>query len=185
MKEAQKVYSAKLSFDFRCFSSVLWSSLGIGHQWLKSHVGVLAQSAWSVDTFGHGPMAPYLLHASGLHNSVVQRVHYAWKRWFADRQISDFHWQMPFDQDGGAMLTHNMPFDIYSTKHSCGPDPQTCLVYDFRSVRGEYDEATLNAVPISKYNVKEKVSTSSFTATNLNHVNALLVYEKYLRKKLL
>jgi len=111
-----------------------------------------------VDTFGHGPVAPYLMRQSGLVNTVVQRIHYSWKRWLADRQVSDFHWQMPFQSSQGeeAVLCHNMPFDIYSTKHSCGPDPKTCLTYDFRSVHGEYNEYTLNSVPISKYNVREK-----------------------------
>ena len=65
---------------------------------------------------------------------------------------------MPFETSGGEepILCHNMPFDIYSTKYSCGPDVKTCLTYDFRSVHGEYNEYTLNSVPISKYNVREK-----------------------------
>ena len=90
-----------------------------------------------------------------MHNTVVQRVHYGWKRWFADQQISDFYWKMPFKTDS-SILCHNFPFDIYTTKHSCGPDPKTCLLYDFRSVHGEYNEFTLNAIPISKFNVQSK-----------------------------
>lgn len=47
-----------------------------GHQWLKSNLGISPKSAWTVDPFGHGPVAPYLLRASGLRNTVVQRIHY-------------------------------------------------------------------------------------------------------------
>ena len=131
-----------------------------GHQWLKSRLGVVPKSVWSVDTFGHGPVAPFLLHAAGLHNTVVQRVHYGWKRWLADEQVSDFVWRMPWQSSASSasssILCHNFPFDIYTTKHACGPDPKTCVAYDFRSVSGEYNEFTLNSQPITKGNVRAK-----------------------------
>ena len=57
----------------------------------------------------------------------------------ADRQVSDFYWQMPWETDSSSILCHNFPYDIYTTKHSCGPDPKTCLSFDFRSLRGEYN----------------------------------------------
>ena len=128
-----------------------------GHQWLKSNLNVVPKSVWSVDPFGHGPVAPYLLRTAGLQNTVVQRIHYGFKRWLADRQISEFYWKMAWDtKDEASILCHNFPFDIYSTKHSCGPDPKTCLAFDFRSVPGEYTEYSLNAVPITKNNVQTK-----------------------------
>ena len=56
----------------------------------------------------------------------------------ADKQISDFYWKLPWEtSNGNAILCHNFPFDIYSTKHSCGPDPNVCRAYDFRNVGGE------------------------------------------------
>lgn len=64
-----------------------------------------------------------------------------WKRWMADHQMSDFRWQMPWKPSSSDenIVCHNFPYDIYSTKHSCGPHPKTCLGYDFRSIRGEYN----------------------------------------------
>jgi hypothetical protein len=63
-----------------------------------------------------------------------------WKRWMADRQVSDFYWKLPWETPGrDSVLCHNFPYDIYTTKHSCGPNPKTCLGYDFRNVRGEYN----------------------------------------------
>lgn len=34
-----------------------------------------------------------------------------------------------------------MPFDIYSTKHSCGPHPEKCLQFEFRKVPGVWAES--------------------------------------------
>lgn len=57
--------------------------------------------------------------------AVIQRIHYAWKQWLAEKQMGDFHWRQNWDRDGHTdLLTHNQPFDIYSIKHSCGPHPQ-------------------------------------------------------------
>lgn len=54
------------------------------------------------------------------------------------------------------MLTHNMPFDIYSIKHSCGPHPFVCLNFDFRKVPGEYTEYSIKAQFITDENVAAK-----------------------------
>lgn len=54
------------------------------------------------------------------------------------------------------ILTHNMPFDIYSIKHSCGPHPFICLNFDFRKVAGEYTEYSIKAQFITEENVAAK-----------------------------
>ena len=56
------------------------------------------------------------------------------------------------------MITHNMPFDIYSIKHSCGPDPYICLNFDFRKVPGEYTEYSIKAQFITDENVDAKAT---------------------------
>ena len=123
-----------------------------GHQWLKSHLDVVPKSVWTVDPFGHGPVTPHLLRTAGLHNTVIQRTRYGFKQWLADRQISEFYWKMSWNTKG-SILCHHFPFDVYSTKHSCGPDPHTCLAFDFRA------KNPLRAVPITNDNVRSKAET--------------------------
>lgn len=109
-----------------------------------------------MDPFGHGATVPYLLKSSGVSGTVVQRIHYAWKQWFAKKQYGDFLWRQPWDQNGETdLLTHNQPFDIYSIKHSCGPHPHVCLNFDFRKINGEYTEYSVRAVDVTKNNVKQ------------------------------
>lgn len=127
-----------------------------GHQWLKSNLGVVPESGWSVDPFGHGSTVPHLLKAAGGTGTIIQRIHYAWKQWFAKKQYGDFIWVQPWDQIGAYdMLTHNQPFDIYNIKHSCGPHPHVCLNFDFRKIHGEYTEYSVRAVDINPNNVKQ------------------------------
>lgn len=111
-----------------------------------------------MDPFGHGNTVPYLLAASGIKGTVIQRIHYAWKQWFALKQFGDFKWVPNWSPSDpyGSILTHNQPFDIYSIKHSCGPHPYICLNFDFRKVPGEYTEYSLKAQTINEKNVKEK-----------------------------
>lgn len=117
---------------------------------------MIPESGWSVDPFGHGGTIPYFLRASGASGTVIQRIHYAWKQWFAQKQYGDFMWRQPWDRTGAAdMLTHNQPFDIYNIKHSCGPHPHVCLNFDFRKIRGEYTEYSVRAVEITPNNVKQ------------------------------
>lgn len=98
------------------------------------------------------------MKASGFSNgAVIQRLHYAWKQWLAEKEMGDFVWRQNWDTNGHTdMLIHNQPFDIYSIKHSCGPHPDVCLNFDFRKISGEYTEYSLTAVPIDNENVKTK-----------------------------
>lgn len=109
-----------------------------GHQWVKNNLGVNIKSGWSVDPFGHGPTVPYLLKMSEVTGgTVVQRIHYAWKEWFARTQNGDFFWRQNWDRTGHTdTLTHNLPFDIYSIRGSCGPHPQVRKSGDSRSYTG-------------------------------------------------
>jgi alpha-mannosidase len=106
---------------------------------VKNNLGLSPKSGWSIDPFGHGSTVPYLLKMSGISSTIIQRIHYAWKQWLAERQMGDFLWRQNWDSDGHTdLLTHNQPFDIYSIKHSCGPHPQVCLNFDFRKIPGNY-----------------------------------------------
>lgn len=80
-------------------------------------------------------------------------------QWFAKNQASDFHWKPHWNSANSkqhTMLTHNMPFDIYSIKHSCGPHPFVCLNFDFRKIPGEYTEYSIKAQFITEENIQAK-----------------------------
>ncbi|XP_031624640.1 alpha-mannosidase 2 [Contarinia nasturtii] len=130
-----------------------------GHQWLKDNLNYTPTTGFSIDPFGHGSTLPYLLAASEFKGTIIQRIHYAWKQYFAKNQYGDFYWQ-PYwkseNADSRTLLTHNMPFDIYSIKHSCGPHPSICLNFDFRKVPGEYTEYSIKAQFINEANVEAK-----------------------------
>lgn len=150
-----------------------------GHQWIKHHLGdkALPRNGWSIDPFGHGNAVPYLLRRSGIHNTFIQRTHYAWKRflpfclshccyiinklfpkvaymtlresfyvflvptyansrWLADRQQLEFIWQTSFTRSDSRsnrsklkdqIVCHMAPFDLYSIKHTCGPDTSVSI----------------------------------------------------------
>lgn len=146
-------------------------------------MGVNIKTGWSVDPFGHGPTVPYLLRKSEVTGgTVIQRIHYAWKEWFARTQNGDFMWRQNWDRTGHTdTLVHNMPFDIYSIRGSCGPHPQVssrrappckqrprrnelsvlslsqvCLNFDFRKIPGEFTDYSELAVPIDDQNKMQK-----------------------------
>uniref|UniRef100_A0A8W7PLB1 Alpha-mannosidase n=1 Tax=Anopheles coluzzii TaxID=1518534 RepID=A0A8W7PLB1_ANOCL len=136
-----------------------------GHQWVKANLNITPKTGWSIDPFGHGSTVPYLLAASGFKGTIIQRIHYAWKQWFARHRYGDFlwtpYWKNPSDSGASqarahSMLTHNMPFDIYSIKHSCGPHPFICLNFDFRKIPGEYTEYSIKAQFITPENIEAK-----------------------------
>lgn len=127
-------------------------------------MGIKPRSGWSIDPFGHGSTQPYLLTTSGITGTVIQRIHYAWKQWLAQKQYGDFHWTPNWQtrpntahvSQRSQLLTHNQPFDIYSIKHSCGPHPYICLNFDFRKIPGEYTDYSIKAQNINDKNVKQK-----------------------------
>ncbi|KAL7032260.1 hypothetical protein ACKWTF_007269 [Chironomus riparius] len=105
-----------------------------GHQWVKSKFDVAPKVGWSIDPFGQGSTVPHLLAKSGFDGAIIQRIHYNWKEWLARHQSGDFFWKTYWTNvksNEYTLLTHNMPFDIYSTRHSCGPQPKECDAFDF------------------------------------------------------
>lgn len=125
-----------------------------GHQWLRANLGIVPRNGWSIDPFGHGATVPYLLQASGIHNTFIQRTHYAWKRFLAARQQLEFLWQTPFitpSLNTTGVFCHMAAFELYSIKHTCGPDADVCLKFDFRRLAGEYTES--RAALVTEHNV--------------------------------
>ncbi|CAH0684546.1 unnamed protein product, partial [Chilo suppressalis] len=130
-----------------------------GHNWVKNNLGIVPKTGWSIDPFGHGPTVPYLLDKSGLEGTIIQRIHYAWKQWLAQRQIEEFFWIPGWSTKKPSLIVHNQPFDIYSIKSTCGPHPSICLSFDFRKIPGEYSEYTAKHEEITDQNLHSKSKT--------------------------
>ncbi|CAG0884611.1 unnamed protein product [Darwinula stevensoni] len=122
-----------------CLTGTILLSLFSGHKWIEHNLGkVKVKSSWSVDPFGHGSVMPYLLKGSGIENMAIQRIHFAWKEFFATHQLGDFFWQQAWDFKGKQnVLCHNLPFDIYDISHTCGPHFETCKQFDLSNTRGD------------------------------------------------
>lgn len=74
-----------------------WNSilqqLTTGHQWLKRHLNYTPQSAWTIDPFGLSPTMADIFQKAGLRNLVIQRVHYAVKKYLAAQKQLEFRWK--------------------------------------------------------------------------------------------
>ncbi|GIY94085.1 alpha-mannosidase 2 [Caerostris extrusa] len=125
-----------------------------GHQWLEKFTNFTPHHGWSVDVFGHSASLPYILSLSGMTNMVILRAHYSWKAFLAQIQSFDFYWEQQFNSP--KIMCHMAPSDLYSFKHTCGPDSFLCLKYDFRKIIGEMSEST--ADEITDQNVELKAS---------------------------
>lgn len=105
-----------------------------GNQWVKKNLDIKPKIGWSIDPFGQGSTIPHLLAMSDLKGAIIQRIHYNWKEFLARHQYGEFYWKSLWESKQSSeytLLSHNMPFDIYSTRHSCGPQPKVCDNFDF------------------------------------------------------
>lgn len=62
-----------------------------GHEWLWENLNYTPTTSASLDPFGLSSTLPYLLAASGLDGTVIQRVHTAWKYFLAEKQYGEPH----------------------------------------------------------------------------------------------
>lgn len=129
-----------------------------GHQWLRTALGMtdVPTNGWSIDPFGHSSSWAYILRKAGISNTVVQRTHFGWKQLLAAKQQLEFLWKQTFDapDDERELFTLMAPYDLYSIKHTCGPDVEVCKQFDFRRIAGEYTES--RSTPITAENVEAK-----------------------------
>ncbi|XP_020492649.2 alpha-mannosidase 2 [Labrus bergylta] len=141
-----------------------------GHQWMQRHLGVRPSSGWAIDPFGHSPSMTYLLKGAGLQDMVIQRVHYAVKKHFAQQQTLEFLWRQSWDSSPRSDITcHMMPFYSYDVPHTCGPNPSVCCQFDFHRLPGR------------RVNCPWKISPQPITEQNIRE-RALLLLDQYRQK---
>ncbi|XP_048738238.1 alpha-mannosidase 2-like isoform X2 [Ostrea edulis] len=137
-----------------------------GHQWIMENLKVKPKNSWAIDPFGHSGTVPYLWKKAGLENMVIQRIHQATKGSLAQKKSLEFLWRQPWDNNGSLdILCHVMPYMLYTVKHTCGPNPYVCMMFDFQVHKRKYRKTF--AEPISLSNVQEQ---------------AKQLYEQYRRK---
>ena len=132
----------------------------IGHEWLYHKFGVKPQVGWSVDPFGHSPIVPYILKRVGINSTLINRIHYALKRYLAKRRALEFFWRPQWVKDNDNsddVLVHTFPFYIYDIFHTCGPNPKACgqLDFAFDSAKNPWGE---NIDPFTDKTLPEKVA---------------------------
>lgn len=146
-----------LTDEANCHYSAIVDQMVEGHRWLRENIGFIPRNSWSLDSFGYSSLHPYLYRRIGYENAVVQRVSDNVKDRLQHRRGLEFYWRQVWDRNNKTdFFTLMMPYELYSIKHSCGPDREICLMFDFRQIPGEETES--RAVPITAENVHRQAA---------------------------
>ncbi|XP_078489077.1 alpha-mannosidase 2 [Ciona intestinalis] len=141
-----------------------------GMEWLRRTLNVVPKSGWAIDPFGHTPTMAYILKQMKFKNMLIQRVHYAVKKYLAQEKSLEFRWRQMWDSASSTdMMCHLMPFYSYDVPHTCGPDPKICCQFDFARLPG------------GKLNCPWKVPPVAITDSNVE-TRAKILLDQYRKK---
>ncbi len=158
------------------FSSMV-NQMVEGHHWLQSTLGVKPQNSWSLDPFGYSSSLPYLYKRAGFRNMVILRVHREVKALLENQTALEFGWRQSWDSRGRSdIFTLMMPYKLYNVKHTCGPNEDICLKFDFRKIPDEISEA--RPIAVEDRNVQklaEALAEQYHKKASLYRLNVVLV----------
>ena len=77
-------------------------------------VGVAPENGWAIDPFGMSASMAYLLKRAGLEHRVVQRVHYAVKKAFAQKRHLEFRWRQNWGPSFSFPFSISIPLTVES-----------------------------------------------------------------------
>ncbi|KAH3760023.1 alpha-mannosidase 2x [Pelomyxa schiedti] len=132
------------------------SEMNDGLSWVWETLQVHPRFGYSNDPFGHSSFLPHLLSLAEFEGTVINRIHFAYKKEFAHNKSLEFMWE----QDFGSyqpLFTHVMPFFAYDIPHTCGPNPKVCALYDFSALRRRTEWGDLRE-DISPENLQTKAN---------------------------
>lgn len=75
-------------------------------------IGILPNSSWSIDPFGHSPTMAYILKKAGLDQMLIQRVHYIIKKYLASHKQLEFLWRQSWGEFSRIQL-HTPRLSLY------------------------------------------------------------------------